>query len=54
MEYRIMAASLGSADFREGIRAQLIDRDRAPRWQPARLTEVSAAAVASYFIPAPG
>jgi enoyl-CoA hydratase len=50
-DYRIMSASLGAHDFREGIRAQLIDRDRAPRWQPPRLAEVSAEAVAGYFRP---
>ncbi|MEV8025063.1 enoyl-CoA hydratase/isomerase family protein [Microbacterium sp. NPDC080220] len=29
-------------DLVEGIRAQLVDKDRAPRWQPARLHEVPA------------
>ncbi|MBD8042817.1 enoyl-CoA hydratase/isomerase family protein [Arthrobacter sp. Sa2BUA2] len=32
-------------DFREGVRARLLDRD-APRWQPASLAEVAAADVA--------
>jgi enoyl-CoA hydratase/carnithine racemase len=50
-EYRIMAASLGSHDFREGIRAQLIDRDRNPRWSPSSLAGVVDGAVASYFLP---
>jgi enoyl-CoA hydratase len=50
-EYRIMAASLGSHDFREGIRAQLIDRDRNPRWLPRMLAEAGDAAVESYFLP---
>jgi enoyl-CoA hydratase/carnithine racemase len=36
----------------EGIRALVIDKDHAPRWQPARIEEVSAAEVAAYFEPA--
>ena len=49
IEYRLaMHCNLG-ADFFEGIRAQIIDKDRNPAWGPARLEEVSAAAVDSYF-----
>ena len=29
----------------------LIDRDRAPKWQPARLEDVSEAMVDAYFAP---
>ena len=36
-------------DFVEGVRAQIIDKDRNPRWQPATLAEVSDAAVAHVF-----
>ena len=28
------------ADLPEGIRAQVIDKDRTPRWQPARLADL--------------
>ena len=42
------AMALGP-DFVEGVRAQLIDRDRAPRWAHASLADVSAAEVAGYF-----
>lgn len=41
-------------DFPEGIRAQIIDKDRDPRWQPARLAEVTTAAVDAFFIPLAG
>ena len=36
-------------DLREGIRAQVIDRDRRPRWNPATLDSVSDEDVAGYF-----
>ncbi len=40
---------LRSHDFVEGVRAAVIDKDRRPRWQPARLEEVSPAMVQDYF-----
>lgn len=51
-EYRVSSVSVRSHDFVEGIRAQLIDKDRNPRWSPATLAEVSAADVDAYFAPA--
>lgn len=48
-EYRIVCAIRHGHDFFEGIRAQLIDKDRNPQWQPATLEAVSAAAVARHF-----
>jgi enoyl-CoA hydratase len=38
-------------DFFEGIRAQLIDKDRAPKWRPASLAAVSDEVVEGYFAP---
>jgi enoyl-CoA hydratase len=40
-EFRVIAHCIESADFAEGIRAQVIDKDRNPRWSPATLSEVS-------------
>ncbi|AKT41784.1 enoyl-CoA hydratase/isomerase family protein [Chondromyces crocatus] len=37
-------------DFREGIRAVLVDKDHAPRWKPATLAEVTDEDVASCFV----
>jgi hypothetical protein len=34
----------------EGIRALAIDKDRAPRWQPARIEDVTEAMVAPFFV----
>ncbi|MCX4678846.1 enoyl-CoA hydratase/isomerase family protein [Streptomyces sp. NBC_01433] len=53
-EYRISCAALASHDLAEGIRAQVIDKDRSPHWTPATLAEVSGADVARYFAPPAG
>lgn len=50
-DYRVSSASLRSHDLVEGIRAQLIDKDRNPQWSPARLANVTAANVEAYFAP---
>ncbi|MEU9689319.1 enoyl-CoA hydratase/isomerase family protein [Amycolatopsis japonica] len=48
-EYRISAHALSTAEFAEGIRAQIIDKDRAPKWSPATLSEVDGRIVDAYF-----
>ena len=50
-EYRVGLRFLDGPDFREGIRAQVIDKDRTPHWQPASLDEVRDADVEAYFAP---
>jgi enoyl-CoA hydratase len=40
-EYRMVCEIRNGHDFFEGIRAQLIDKDRNPKWQPATLEAVS-------------
>jgi enoyl-CoA hydratase len=50
-EYRTSCASLRSHDLVEGIRAQLVDKDRNPKWSPASLAAVTAADVEAYFAP---
>jgi enoyl-CoA hydratase len=50
-EYRVGLRFLAGPDFREGIRAQVVDKDRNPRWKPATLAEVTRADVAAYFAP---
>jgi enoyl-CoA hydratase len=51
MEYRIGWRKVQSADFLEGVRAVIIDKDHAPNWTPDTLEAVSAADVAKYFAP---
>jgi enoyl-CoA hydratase len=50
-DYRVSSTSSVSHDLVEGIRAQIIDKDRNPKWSPATLAEVSAADVEAYFAP---
>jgi enoyl-CoA hydratase len=50
-DYRVSSASARSHDLVEGIRAQIIHKDRNPKWSPATLAEVSAADVEAYFAP---
>lgn len=51
-EFRTSCAALRSHDLVEGIRAQLIDKDRNPQWSPASFDAVTAADVDAYFAPA--
>lgn len=51
MEYRIGWRKVQSADFLEGVRAVIIDKDHAPKWAPETLAGVSDADVARYFEP---
>ncbi|GHG53494.1 enoyl-CoA hydratase/isomerase family protein [Streptomyces griseocarneus] len=50
-EYRVSCAALSTADLVEGIRAQVVDKDRSPRWSPATLAEVTDEDVARFFAP---
>jgi enoyl-CoA hydratase len=48
-EYRMVCEIRNGHDFFEGIRAQLIDKDRNPKWQPAALEAISDDDVARHF-----
>ncbi|MER7185856.1 3-hydroxyisobutyryl-CoA hydrolase, partial [Streptomyces hyaluromycini] len=50
-EYRVSCATLATPDLVEGIRAQVVDKDRAPHWSPGTLAEVAAADVDRFFAP---
>jgi len=53
MEYRIGARVVGLYDFIEGVRAVIIDKDNAPRWNPASLAGVSESMLDEIFAPLP-
>jgi enoyl-CoA hydratase/carnithine racemase len=49
MELKLAAHSFAQGDFVEGVRAVLIDKDNAPRWQPGRIEDVSPASIDAFF-----
>ncbi|WKA26038.1 enoyl-CoA hydratase/isomerase family protein [Bradyrhizobium roseum] len=48
-EYRAALEVFASDDFREGVRAAVIDKDRSPKWSPPHIEDVTAEMVAPYF-----
>ena len=48
-EYRMVCGIKHGRDFYEGVRAQLIDKDRAPLWSPAMLGEVDDTMLRTYL-----
>jgi enoyl-CoA hydratase len=49
MEFRIVSRVIRGHDFYEGVRAVIVDKDNAPRWQPATLDAVSDDEVERHF-----
>ncbi|MCB2094800.1 MAG: enoyl-CoA hydratase/isomerase family protein [Rhodobacteraceae bacterium] len=54
LEYRFTYRSMQHADFLEGIRAAIIDKDHTPRWRHAGVGEVPAAEVSRMLMPLGG
>ena len=48
-EYRAALQVFASDDFREGVRAAVIDKDRTPKWSPPQIEDVTPEMVAPYF-----
>jgi enoyl-CoA hydratase len=48
-EYRAALEVFASDDFREGVRAAVIDKDRSPKWSPPRIEDVTPEMVVPYF-----
>lgn len=48
-EYRAALEVFRSDDFREGVRAAVIDKDRNPKWSPSRVEDVTPEMLAPYF-----
>ncbi len=40
-EFRLAQSCMRGHDFTEGVRATIVDKDRNPRWSPARLEEIT-------------
>jgi enoyl-CoA hydratase len=50
-EYRFTYRSMEQADFLEGIRAAIIDKDKTPKWRHASLDAVAAVEVSGMLLP---
>ncbi len=50
-EYNAALEVFVSAEFLEGVRAAIIDKDRNPKWSPSRLSDVTPEIVNRYFAP---
>jgi enoyl-CoA hydratase len=50
-EFRIVSRIVYGHDFYEGVRALIVDKDNAPRWRPAVLSDVTDADVEWHFAP---
>jgi enoyl-CoA hydratase len=48
-EYRAALEVFASDDFREGVRAAVIDKDRNPKWSPQGIEDVTPEMLAPYF-----
>ena len=53
VEYRLGARVVQRHDFSEGVRAVIIDKDHAPRWNPSTPEEVSDGLIDQIFAPLP-
>jgi enoyl-CoA hydratase len=51
MEYRLSQRVVPGHDFREGVRAVVIDKDRMPQWRPETLAAVGDDMIAACFAP---
>jgi enoyl-CoA hydratase/carnithine racemase len=49
LEFRLTNRFMAAPDFYEGVRAVVIDKDQAPKWDPATLDAVTDDQVAGYF-----
>ena len=50
-EFRLAMRAIEGGEFREGIRAAIVDKDNSPRWSPARLEDVTDDMVDRFFAP---
>lgn len=49
MEYRLATRAIVNAEFHEGVRAVIMDKDNAPKWQHETVADVDDALIDSYF-----
>lgn len=50
IELKLTRHAAHHPDFREGVRAMVVDKDRAPRWSPCRIEAVDVATIKGLFL----
>ena len=53
VEYRLCNRLYEDGEFIEGVRALIVDKDKAPKWNPPRIEDVTPALLERYFAPLP-
>ena len=53
IEFRLCTHLFEHGEFPEGVRALLVDKDKAPKWSPPRLENVTDAMLAALLVPFP-
>ena len=53
LEFRLTNRFMRGHDFYEGVRAVILEKDNAPKWNPPTLAGVSGTDVDAYFAPLP-
>jgi enoyl-CoA hydratase len=48
-EFLLTRTTMAYPDFAEGVRAMVVDKDRQPKWQPARIEDIDPSVVAGMF-----
>ena len=48
-EYRLALRLHAGHDFAEGVRAQVVDKDRRPQWDPPTVAQVPESMIRAYF-----
>ena len=51
VEYAVSGRIGATHDFQEGVRAVIVDKDNAPKWSPADVSDVQAATLDALFAP---
>lgn len=55
LEFRIVSRLMSGADFYEGVRALIVDKDNRPHWRPASIEDLDLAEIQAHFLePATG